>query len=299
MPIARFVWFSRFLPSSNTVLAQLQHSGKWRSNAMSRSLIKIVAMFVLVGTMSEPAFAQNSGALPSVNLTIKDMVRQADWVVKAVLTILLFASVGTLAIWIQKTWELISNRRSIVSGIDRLTRTSSLGGVAEIGDATIDAMVSVAKRELQHRPAGTGRHVADGVKERAVAQIQRIEAARQRRLSRGVSVLGSVGAAAPFVGLFGTVWGIMNSFIGIANTQTTNLAVVAPGIAEALLTTGIGLVAAIPAVLVFNGVTRAIGGYRIRMNDAAVQVMCLLSRDLDADVAETPQPRKAGGLHGV
>jgi biopolymer transport protein ExbB len=100
-------------------------------------------------------------------------------------------------------------------------------------------------------------------------------------MSRGTGVLATIGSTAPFVGLFGTVWGIMNAFIGISQAQTTNLAVVAPGIAEALLATAMGLVAAIPAVVIYNVFARSIAGYRQILADASAGVERLVSRDLD------------------
>ena len=102
-----------------------------------------------------------------------------------------------------------------------------------------------------------------------------------RKISRGTGVLATIGSTAPFVGLFGTVWGIMNSFIGISNAHTTNLAVVAPGIAQALLATALGLVAAIPAVMIYNVLARQTAHYRALLGDASAQVMRLVSRDLD------------------
>ena len=123
--------------------------------------------------------------------------------------------------------------------------------------------------------------LVEGVKERIAARLARIEAAAGRRLMRGTGMLATIGATAPFVGLFGTVWGIMNAFIGISEAQTTNLAVVAPGIAEALLATALGLVAAIPAVVIYNMLARASGGYRALLADAASEVLRLASRDLD------------------
>lgn len=259
---------------------------------MKRSFV--VAVLVL-GYWVLPAWGQTSSAFAH-DLTVASMFLQADWVVKVVMGTLCLASVITLSIWIYKTRELISSRRSIARSLDSLTRADGLGGIEKLSDLTTTAMVQVAIRELERYPV-TSRHAfSDGIKERAAALIQRVEAGQQRKLSRGASVLGSIGAAAPFIGLFGTVWGIMRSFIGIAQTQTTSLAVVAPGIAEALLATAFGLVAAIPAVLVYNGVTRAIAGYRIRMNDAAAQVMCLLSRDLES---ETQVRRIGGAPYGV
>src|SRR5262249_35380365 len=111
-------------------------------------------------------------------------------------------------------------------------------------------------------------------------------------IARGTGILATIGATAPFVGLFGTVWGIMNSFIGISKSHTTNLAVVAPGIAEALLATAFGLVAAIPAVIIYNTFSRQIAGYRALTADASAEVMRLASRDLDQGSA-TPQRKVA------
>jgi biopolymer transport protein ExbB len=125
--------------------------------------------------------------------------------------------------------------------------------------------------------------VADrsGIKERVATRLARLEAAAGRAVNRGTGLVATIGATAPFVGLFGTVWGIMNSFIGISEAQTTNLAVVAPGIAEALLATAIGLFAAIPAVIIYNQLVRRIGGYRALVGDASAEVSRLVSRDLD------------------
>ena len=127
----------------------------------------------------------------------------------------------------------------------------------------------------------------EGIKERIASRLERIEAARARRIMRGTGVLATIGATAPFVGLFGTVWGIMNSFIGISKSHTTNLAVVAPGIAEALLATAFGLAAAIPAVVIYNMFSRQIAGYRALLGDASAEVLRLVSRDLDR-AAEPP-----------
>ena len=121
----------------------------------------------------------------------------------------------------------------------------------------------------------------DGFKERIALRLERVELAMSRRISRGTGLVATIGATAPFVGLFGTVWGIMNAFIGISEAHTTNLAVVAPGIAEALLATALGLVAAIPAVVIYNHLTRSIASYRALLGDASVMVMLLVSREGD------------------
>lgn len=124
-----------------------------------------------------------------------------------------------------------------------------------------------------------------GIKERTGFRLERRVAAYSRDMARGSGFLATIGAISPFIGLFGTVWGIMNSFIGIAHSQTTNLAVVAPGIAEALLATALGLCAAIPAVVIYNIFARVISSHRAQVSDVAAQVMLLQSRDLDLAAA--------------
>jgi biopolymer transport protein ExbB len=128
-------------------------------------------------------------------------------------------------------------------------------------------MAAAATHEIElSRQAGsavTGEH-RDSTLMRAQHAVSAVQAGLAKRLSGGMQFLASVGSAGPFIGLFGTVYGIMNSFIGIANTNTTNLAVVAPGIAEALLATGIGLFAAIPAVIFYNYFHTRISGYGTR-----------------------------------
>lgn len=291
----------RGLPAGPTAIAVVSHSfvkskdrqpfNRNRETVLSRNRVAIVSAFLL---LTAAAHVHASPVLPSA-LTVESMVSQADWVVKGVMAVLVLSSVATLSIWIYKVWEVLTQRRAMARSLVLLASASGLSEVPELPDTAAQAMMRLARQEAgRYPPAQRGGH-AEGVKERAVALIQRVEAGQQRRLSRGLSVLGSIGAAAPFIGLFGTVWGIMNSFIGIAQAQTTNLAVVAPGIAEALLTTAFGLVAAIPAVLAYNAAVRAVGGYRVRMNDAAAQVMCLLSRELEVEGGT----RKVGVVHGL
>ena len=153
----------------------------------------------------------------------------------------------------------------------------------------VAALVAAARDEVERSAALP----AEGVRERAAIALQRVEARAARVMGRGTGILASIGATAPFVGLFGTVWGIMNSFVGIGQAHSSSLAVVAPGIAEALLATAVGLVAAIPAVVIFNGFSRAIGGYRALLGDASAEVLRHLSRDLDRRGAVTSRARAA------
>lgn len=206
------------------------------------------------------------------------MFMAADWVVKGVMIGLALASVVTWTVWLAKSLELLVAKGRLRRALKGYLASASLDearGVAAAGPA--GAMLAATDLELKR----SGDLPAEGIKERVSISLGRIEVAAGRAITRGTGLLATIGATAPFVGLFGTVWGIMNSFIGISRAQTTNLAVVAPGIAEALLATAIGLVAAIPAVVIYNHFTRLVSGYRVLMGDAAAEVLRLLSRDLD------------------
>ncbi|CAN7577122.1 tonB-system energizer ExbB [Neorhizobium sp. LjRoot104] len=218
------------------------------------------------------------------NLSPWGMFMAADWVVKSVMIGLAFASLVTWTVWLAKTLELAGarSRAARTLKVIRASRTlSDAVGVAGGRGGPAALMLRSAAEEMQLSEAALDHAHGDGVKERVGSALSRIEAYAGRRMSRGTGVLATIGSTAPFVGLFGTVWGIMNAFIGISESQTTNLAVVAPGIAEALLATAIGLVAAIPAVVIYNVFARSITGYRQLLADAAAGVERLVSRDLD------------------
>ena len=209
------------------------------------------------------------------------MFMAADVVVKAVMVGLAFASVLTWTIWFAKAIELMKARRRMRAEIMTLAQVRSWG---EVGARTngrsngTAALLRAADAELRLSADAMS---PEGVKERIASRLERLEAAAGRQMIRGTGILATIGATAPFVGLFGTVWGIMNSFIGISKSHTTNLAVVAPGIAEALLATALGLVAAIPAVVMYNMFSRWIAGYRALHADAAAEILRIISRDLD------------------
>jgi biopolymer transport protein ExbB len=210
------------------------------------------------------------------------MFMNADLVVKAVMVGLAFASFVTWTVGFAKGLELVlaknRSRRAFASVQKGDGLPAAMRGV-EAGDVRgpTAALVKAAALEV-HRSTDLP---SEGIKERAAVALSRIEASAGRRMNRGTGVLATIGSTAPFVGLFGTVWGIMNSFIGISRAQTTNLAVVAPGIAEALLATAIGLVAAIPAVVIYNVFARGIAGYKASLSDASAVILQHLSRDLD------------------
>ncbi|HXQ98949.1 MAG TPA: tonB-system energizer ExbB [Pseudomonas sp.] len=238
------------------------------------------------------AIAEDNSLGMSHDLSPWGMYKNADIVVKTVMIGLAIASIITWTIWIAKGFELLGAKRRLRGEIAALKRARTLdeasasakkeGTLANllVHDALEEMRLSVNSRERE------------GIKERVSFRLERLVAACGRNMSMGTGILATIGSTAPFVGLFGTVWGIMNSFIGIAKTQTTNLAVVAPGIAEALLATALGLVAAIPAVVIYNVFARSIAGYKAQVSDASAQVLLLVSRDLDHQpVAErSPQP---------
>lgn len=226
------------------------------------------------------------------NLSPWGMFMAADWVVKAVMIILALASLLTWTVLISKRLEIMALKRKLrksraaVSASRTLADAANANTVSGVGRELINAAESelqLSSDILSNGQSGEG--VKEGIKERIGASLLRIEAASSKRMMVGTGVLASIGAIAPFVGLFGTVWGIMNSFIGISQAKTTNLAVVAPGIAEALLATALGLVAAIPAVIIYNYFTRKISGVKALVSDISTDVMRLVSRDLDRGVS--------------
>lgn len=212
------------------------------------------------------------------------MFMAADIIVKAVMIGLAFASLVTWTIWLAKSLEIFGGKLRIQRAVRAIGDAATLKQASRALDRSggPGALLVGAAEEETALSVGALDHVSgDGLKERVTSRLSRIEAAASRRMSRGTGVLATIGSTAPFVGLFGTVWGIMNAFIGISQAQTTNLAVVAPGIAEALLATAMGLVAAIPAVVVYNVFARSIAGYRQILADASAGVERLVSRDLD------------------
>ncbi len=228
----------------------------------------------------EPSGQTIGGALLPHDLSPWGMFLHADVVVKAVIIGLAFASFVTWTVFVAKSFELRSARGHVRRALRILSGSTTLVQAAEQlrnGTNAASQLMHAATQEIRLSANLDG----DGLKERVALLLERIELANSRKISRGTGVLATIGSTAPFVGLFGTVWGIMNSFIGISNAHTTNLAVVAPGIAEALLATALGLVAAIPAVVIYNVLARSTAHYRALLGDVSAQVMRLVSRDLD------------------
>jgi biopolymer transport protein ExbB len=232
------------------------------------------------------AAATESRSLKSTTVALRElspwsMFLSADILVKAVMIGLAFASLVTWTIFIAKMIELSVVQRKLRSALRKISESRSLAEAQfALGakNSVLSALLAAAMREAR---LSAGISSDAGIKERAASSFAEIVRAEARRIRLGMGLLATIGATSPFVGLFGTVWGIMNSFIGISKSQTTNLAVVAPGIAEALLATAFGLVAAIPAVIIYNHFARVTKGYLEQVGRASGASARLLSRDLD------------------
>jgi biopolymer transport protein ExbB len=240
----------------------------------------VAAMAACAALLPSPGLAAADNALLPRNLSPWGMFANADVVVQAVMIGLAFASLVTWTVWLAKTIELGRAARAAKRRLGLLESDTTLSSVERDGSDAVAQIIRSAAREMQL----SGGIIDDGFKERIALRLERVEAAMSRQIARGTGVLATIGATAPFVGLFGTVWGIMNAFIGISEAHTTNLAVVAPGIAEALLATALGLIAAIPAVVIYNHLARSIAAYRALLGDASAQVMLLISRQGDRHV---------------
>ena len=234
----------------------------------------------LPGIAMRPSESVPANATLPVNLSPWGMFMGADIVVKAVMIGLAFASVMTWTVWLAKSLELLTAIATAKRLLRRVAASASLVQAVDAAGGSRSAVGGFVKAAVHEAELSAGLE-KEGMKERVASRLERLEAGAARRMTRGTGLLATIGSTAPFVGLFGTVWGIMNAFIGISRSQTTNLAVVAPGIAEALLATAIGLVAAIPAVVIYNLFARWISGYRAVLSDASAEVMRHLSRDLD------------------
>jgi biopolymer transport protein ExbB len=209
------------------------------------------------------------------------MFLSADILVKAVMIGLAFASLVTWTIFIAKMIELSLIQRKLRGALGKVSDARSLAEAQFVLGAKNSVLSSLLSAAMREARLSAGISSDAGIKERAASSFAEIVRAEARRIRLGMGMLATIGATSPFVGLFGTVWGIMNSFIGISKSQTTNLAVVAPGIAEALLATAFGLAAAIPAVIIYNHFTRVTKGYLELVGRSSGAAARLLSRDLD------------------
>jgi biopolymer transport protein ExbB len=272
------------LPAVSVVSAQQQVE-----NAPSTSVVPSASSTTAPPQRLEPASdvaAESSGrsqkgTIASRELSPWSMFLSADILVKAVMVGLTLASLTTWTVFIAKIIEFSLLRRRLRNALARIADARSLADAQfALGakDSVLAYLLDAAMREAR---MSAGISSDSGIRERAASSCAEIVRAEMRRIRTGMGLLATIGAISPFVGLFGTVWGIMNSFIGISKSQTTNLAVVAPGIAEALLATAFGLAAAIPAVIIYNHFARVSKGYLELVSRSSGAAARLLSRDLD------------------
>ncbi len=232
-----------------------------------------------------PVTIKHAGELTPVQMFI-----DATPIVKAIMIGLLLASTLSWTLLVVKTFEFMALKKAsdrfveAFRGARSITDINKIATSEEFEGNPLADMAAAASGEVElSRQAGlqvTGEH-RHTVMDRASAAVAAVQSGLAKRLSGGMQFLASTGSMSPFIGLFGTVYGIMNSFIGIANTNTTNLAVVAPGIAEALLATGIGLFAAIPAVIFYNYFQTRIAAFGTRSEGFVAELMNAISRQLD------------------
>lgn len=241
--------------------------------------------------MEDTAVLQNELPAAASDLSIWNLFLEADWVVKLVILGLLFASIWCWAIIIEK-FLLVRRLRARTDAFEEtfwsgLSLDDLYERVQGRADNPMVLMFTAAMREW--RRAGEqdifGRSIDSGLRER-VEKIMTVTLGREMEsLERHLGFLATVGSTAPFIGLFGTVWGIMNSFQAIALSHNTSLAVVAPGIAEALFATALGLLAAIPAVIFYNKFANDLARYAARLESFAEEFSTILSRQLDERAA--------------
>lgn len=260
---------------------------------MRRLLIlpTFLSIFLVAG-LPDAAMAQAPVPVVPARMTAWSMFMQADWVVKAIMVMLVVASLATWAIAFAKYVEFRKAGGAIKKDQKKLAAATTLENVPPLGCGASAAILDAAREEVGGCLDLSNVQSADAMTERLSIRIAAAEGDAVQSMRTGFSVLASIGATAPFIGLFGTVWGIMNSFIGISQARTTNLAVVAPGIAEALLATALGLVAAIPAVLLYNILTRQMAGFRRHLHNVSTRVACLVSHE--AERARVGASRVAG-----
>ena len=227
--------------------------------------------------------ADTANLAASGDLSLLSLFLQADLVVKTVMLLLLMASVWVWAIVFEKVTTLRQANRAAAAFEDRFWSGGSLDELYEREGARpthpVAAVFGAAMGEWRRSAQAAGADISrGGVRDRVDRTVAVTIQREMDRMERWMVFLASVGSTAPFIGLFGTVWGIMRSFSAIATSRNTNLSVVAPGIAEALFATAIGLVAAIPAVLAYNKISTDLARFAARMEGFGSEFTGILSR---------------------
>lgn len=240
-----------------------------------------------------PTRTNSPSSSPASELSISALLGRADLVVQLVMGLLALASIACWTVFLTMLFELSRVRRRLAAALGGLAHLRLLGDCrapqiaagAIVRSRVIARLIDAANAE---RELSEGLIMDGSVIDRYALRAAEIVRDDARRVAAGAALLATIGATAPFIGLFGTVWGIMNSFVGIARAQTTNLAVVAPGIAEALLATAMGLVAAIPAVIFYNLIARSTKAYIELASEGSGAVVRMLSRELSQPMQRFP-----------
>ena len=251
--------------------AREQRSGRWGSR------LRWVATIVGVGVMSPNALA-SVGSGPASPL---DMFLSAHFVVQGVMLLLVAASIFTWATLFAKLREFREVTQEVNRADHEVNTAESLAELKLADMSVFSFMVDTVWQEIEMSYKRPRTMQLIGIKERAAARLHSSQDLTLAHLGRGLSPIANVASVTPFIGLFGTVWGIMNSFVGIAAAKSTSLAVVAPGIAEALLATGLGLAVAIPATVMHQILSRKLGDLRNLLSGSSTALMCLVSRELE------------------
>ncbi|MGN7998908.1 MotA/TolQ/ExbB proton channel family protein [Sphingomonas sp. 22176] len=215
-----------------------------------------------------------------VNFDAFAMFLNAEPVVKLVMIVLVGTSFVSWALCVVKAREISAGVRAVRESTARLKAARRLGELDAL-DAATTAMLDAARGEIAQSGDLIRQNRVDGASQRVEDKVARIEAHSVLAMRRGLPVFASISSVGPFVGLFGTVWGIMHSFIGISAAKSTSLAVVAPGISEALLATALGLVAAIPATIMYNYLLQRLAAYRETLEMSATMIAGLASREME------------------
>ena len=282
--------------------------GGWQARLRLVSLLALLGIAGLTGglalaqapaTQGSPALQQAANSAASADVVtigpvagaagerfgVREMFVQADLVVKSVMVFLLFCSLLTWAILLEKLWAFSAARRRNRAFINAFRSGDTAQMTERANGSAVGRIWQAAQAELKHFGHHRGSNVtADQINrllQRMSLSASIVQEGDLSRLGTMMGVLATIGATAPFIGLFGTVWGILNSFAGIATMKTASLAVVAPGIAEALLATALGLFAAIPAVMIFNKFARDINGFVGTLDNFCAELLATVSRQLD------------------
>ncbi|WP_319021376.1 MotA/TolQ/ExbB proton channel family protein [Pseudomonas sp. FME51] len=283
-------------------------AGSWQARLRLMSLLTLLGIAGLTGGLAlaqtpaatvNPAVQQSGDSVAPADIAaaepfagtvverfgVREMFVQADLVVKSVMLFLVFCSLLTWAILFEKLWAFSTARRRNRAFINAFRHRDTAQLTEQASCSAVGRIWQAAQAELKHFDHHRGSNVtADQINrllQRMSLSASVVQEGDLSRLGAMMGVLATIGATAPFIGLFGTVWGILNSFAGIATMKTASLAVVAPGIAEALLATALGLFAAIPAVMIFNKFARDINGFVGTLDNFCAELLATVSRQMD------------------